>query len=361
MSRTHDMPTSIRPAARIAGLAAYSPGRDEHPIDLRLDRNERAVVPAALRELIAEIGLDCVRAYPDKSALERSIAERFDVEPEQVLVTAGGDDAIDRCCRAVLDPGSEVLIHTPTFEMIARSARIAGGAVREVEWFGGAFPLRAFLDAITPQTRAIALVSPNNPTGGAIGVDDLLAVACAAADRLLIVDLAYTEFADGDLTPAALGLRNAVIVRTFSKAFGMAGMRVGYAIGHPEVIGWLRAAGGPYPTSGVSLALAEALWAQADVVLPEYIAHVKRERDEIGALLESRGVSVPPSQANFVLANFDSDRAAQDVHHALAQRGIAVRGFRGPAMLRHCLRINCPGDPALFEGLRSALLEALPS
>jgi len=360
MSGTSDIPTSIRPAARIAGLSPYSPGVDAYSIDLRLDRNERAIVPEPVREILASLSPDLVRAYPDKAPLERLIAERFDVDPEQVLVTNGGDDAIDRCCRAVLEPGTEILIHTPTFEMIERSAHIAGGDVRAVEWFDGEFPLKAFMRSLTSATRAVALVTPNNPTGSEIGVEPFLEVACAAIDRLLIVDLAYTEFADDDLTSSALGLRNAVVVRTFSKAFGLAGMRVGYAVGHPDVIRWLRAVGGPYPTSGISLALAAALWRLGDQILQPYLDHVKRERSELHAILRSHGIGAIPSSANFVLAVFGNPAGALRVRDGLAQRGIAVRGFREPPLLQGALRINCPGDPSLFERLRSSLLEVLP-
>ncbi len=182
--------------------------------------------------------------------------------------------------------------------------------------------------------------------------DDLVRLSAGARRVLLIVDLAYTEFADDDLMEATLRLPNAVAIRTFSKAWGLAGLRVGYAIGPPSIVDWLRAAGSPYPTAGVSLALAaRQLETGADHVRA-FVQRIRRERDELHRLLRAHGADALPSQGNFLLARF---RDAERVHTGLARRGIAVRRFPGRPGLENSLRITCPGEPAAFARLCTAL------
>ncbi len=170
-----------------------------------------------------------------------------------MLVTAGGDDAIDRACRAVLAEGRTLVLPEPTFEMIARYARLAGAEVVEVPWGDGAYPADAVLAALDARDRRWSPWSaPTTPPGGVATAEDLRRVA-AAPQALMLVDLAYVEFGDDALFRAALALPNAVVIRTLSKAWGLAGLRVGYAVGHAALIGWLRAGGGPYAVSGPSL------------------------------------------------------------------------------------------------------------
>jgi histidinol-phosphate/aromatic aminotransferase/cobyric acid decarboxylase-like protein len=135
-------------------------------------------------------------------------------------------------------------------------------------------------------------------------------------------------------------------------------MRLGYAVGSAEVIDWLRTVGGPYPTSTIGLALAEALLARGDSVTADYLARVRRERDALRAIFEASGVETWPSQANFILIRTPCAAALRE---ALGRRGIAVRAFREPALLRDCLRITCPGDEPVFDRLTAALDSILNS
>jgi histidinol-phosphate aminotransferase len=210
------------------------------------------------------------------------------------------------------------------------------------------------IQAISPRTRAIAVVSPNNPTGAIATADDLKALSAAAPNALLIVDLAYVEFAAEDLTPAVLELPNAIAVRTFSKAWGLAGLRVGYALGPADIIAWLRTVGGPYPTSGIALWLAAQRLKAGRPEVRKFVQRVCTQRDQLQSLLLSYGAEVLPSQANFVLARFGN---AACVRAGLAERGIAVRGFSSRPQLADALRITSPGDEAAFSQLTTALNE----
>ena len=199
-----------RLARGLGERAAYAPARHPAPVDLKLDANEgrppRDLPPAA--ELLAALDSD---RYPTSAPLERRLAERLGLGPPEVLVTAGADDALFRACVATLEPGRELLVATPTFEMLPRYAALAGGSVRAVPWPDGPFPAGAVASAAGPRTGLVAVVSPNNPTGGVATADDLRRLAAAAPGAVLLLDHAYVELADEDLTAAALEMPNALV------------------------------------------------------------------------------------------------------------------------------------------------------
>lgn len=343
---------AVQPAPGVAGMAPYEVPKPAAVIDLHLDGNEGPAPPAGLLSILTELGPEALRRYPSKHALEAQLAARFGVEPGQVLVTAGGDDALDRACRAVLGPGRDLILPVPTFEMLERYPPLVGADIVPIPWPSGPYPTTEVLAAIGPQAGAIAVVTPNNPTGAVATADDLARLSAGAPRVLLIVDLAYTEFADEDLMDATLRLPNAVAVRSFSKAWGLAGLRVGYAIGRPQTIAWLRAAGSPYPTSGLSLALAARQLSTGVERMHAFVQRVRREREELLARLRACGADALPSQGNFVLARFQD---AERVQLELARQGIAVRRFPGRPGLEGSLRITCPGEAAAFARLCAAL------
>lgn len=326
----------------------YSVPRSLAPVDLKLDSNEGAVPSLGLLDSITSAEL--LRRYPSTARLTGRLAERLGLGVEQVLVTAGGDDALDRICRAVLGPGDTVVFPVPGFEMLVRYAELAGASVTPVLWPEPAYPTDAVIDAIDASTRMVVVTSPNNPTGGVATADDLRRLSEAAPDALLLVDLAYAEFADDDLTSAALALPNTLIIRTLSKAWGLAGLRVGYALAAPEILGWLRVVGAPYAVSALSIAVAEAALDSGD--LDGFITQVRSERAELQGLLAELGARPQPSQGNFAFARTDDPVAWRD---ALAGLGIGIRAWPGKEGLTDALRITCPGDPAAFERVTAAL------
>jgi len=324
---------------------------------LRLDRNEGLLPsPAALAEL-AQADPELLRRYPDVAELTTVLATRWGVAPERVIVTAGADEAIDRICRAFLTPGRVLLLPEPSFEMLDRYAALAGGELARVPWTDDAFPTDAFLERIDARTAVIAVVSPNNPTGGVATLADVRRLAAAAHEAVILLDHAYVEYADDDLTTAVLDLRNVVVTRTLSKAWGLAGCRVGYAIGTPDVIAVLRAAGGPYPVAGLSIALALRQLARGTTALAEHVARVREEREGLTRQLARLGLAPRRSQANFVFVA--CGRRARFCAAALASLGVLVREFTDRPGLATALRITLPGEPAAFERLTRALDTAL--
>ncbi len=348
--------SSSGPTPRLGDVTPYAPKTPSQPIDLFLDANEGPGLGLDLGAIGAKIGPESTRRYSRPADLERAIAERLGVSPARVVVTCGGDEAIDRTCRAFLGPGSELICPVPTFEMIGRYATLAGGDIVTTVWDSGAYPTEAVLDLVTRRTRMIAVVSPNNPTGAVASADDLVRLSEGASDAVILVDLAYTEFADQDLTETALALPNTVVIRTFSKAYGLAGLRVGYAVGSERVARALRASGPPYPVSALSMAAAMEALQSEQANVRRAVARVRLERNRLEALLVDLGASPQSSQANFVLSEFPDADWAWD---ALAGLGIGVRRFGAESELHRSLRITCPGDHDSFDrlcrGLRSAL------
>jgi histidinol-phosphate aminotransferase len=344
---------TVKPADRIGSLQPYTPPPRDSRIRLTLDNNEGAPVDASVLDAITGIDPEALTRYPDASGLERSIAQRLGAEAERVIITNGGDDAIDRICRAVLSPGETMLTHTPGFVMIPRYAQLAGGRVKLVNWLDGDFPLQPMLDAIEEDTKLIALISPCNPTGATIDTDAILEISRKAysVGSVVLLDQAYIEFADEDPIEQVLNLPNVVVVRTFSKAMGLAGQRVGYAIGSTQIIDWLRVVGGPYPVSVISLAVAQAALNQSATREP-IIARTIDHRAQLIEHLATFGITSLPSQANFVLARFDDSAAT---HAALIEQGVSVRRIPLGGDIESFLRISVPANPQQQKQLLEAL------
>lgn len=349
-----------RPAARSPWLEAryaYTPRPADGRIDLALDANEGRMLPAARRAL-ERIGgrAASLSRYPSFAALEEAIAERWGVAPERVVATAGGDEAIARVCAARLAPGAKLAVYEPAFPMFAAYGASRGAQAIGLSWADGEeFPFRASAELVEgcPSLGLLCLASPANPTGAAAPAEAVLALAelCAERGTAFLFDGAYAEFADEDPSAelAAGGL--AYVVRTFSKAYGLAGLRIGYAIApSAEEAMLLRAAGSPYPSSPLAAELASAGLSD-EVGLTAAVRRVREEREELTAFLIAAGSRPEPSQANFVFARVGDSGSLRD---GMAALGIGIRAFAAPG-LSDAARIGCPGDEADFDRLVRAL------
>jgi histidinol-phosphate aminotransferase len=323
------------------------------PIDLDLSKNEGRSRAEELLDAIDD-PRRLVGRYPDTSPLRARLAALHGVSEERVLVTAGGDDALSRCFLARVTEGGQVVSTYPTFEMISRYAEQRGARLFDVPWWTGPFPVDEVLGAITGDTDAVFIVSPNNPTGGVASEIDLLKVA--GETPLLVVDAAYVEFADSDPTPGLLELGNVVVTRTLSKAYGLAGLRVGYLLGSQELVAAIGAYGNPYPVSALSAALAETRLDRPVDELSTFVDEVKRERVVLTGALTGLGARPLPSQGNFVLAECDD---AAWVISAAASLGIGLRRFPTRLGLESAVRITVPGDTEDFDRLVTTLRTVL--
>jgi histidinol-phosphate aminotransferase len=324
-------------------------------IDLWLDGNEGPALAAELVDNLATglASAELWRRYPDDGPLRERLAARFGIASSQVVLGAGADELLDRICRAWLAPGRSLVAPVPCFPMLPRYVQAAGATLTEVPWTHGALDLEQLWRRAAGAT-VLALTTPNNPTGLAIATDDLLRTARRVGDALLVVDLAYVDYADEDPTPALLREPNVLVVRTFSKGRSLAGLRVGYALGSEPAVAALRATGSPYPCSTPSLLLCERL---LDADRPEpRLARIRDERERLAVALASLDLTVLPSQANFVYATAATRDQALALARRLAARGIAVRSFPADGPSATAVRITCPGDDAAFTRLVEALL-----
>ena len=337
---------------------AYDPPKFENEIDLYLSANESVCPVDDLAALLADQA-DIVSRYPDHKPLQQAIAAYVGVDSQRIVVTAGGDDAIDRVMRDSIDgKRKKIVCHQPSFEMFRIYAGMYGGELDAATWLDGEFPLDEFVSRIDDTTAVVVVVSPNNPTGGLIPADQILQIADAAkkAGAKLLVDFAYIEFADSNPTTELAAHDNISMVRTFSKALGLAGLRVGYLIASDaDYATTIRDANGPYPVSSVSLETARR--ALAGLMQPN-LQQIKSIRELLNKTIIDCGGEPTPSQGNFILARFED---AESVWSSLAKDGIAVRIFPGKEHLEKKLRITCPSNNGDLLRLAKSLAKATNS
>ena len=317
----------------MSALPAYVPGR-KLPDAVVLASNESpyGLLPSVAAVLSQHAA--GVSRYPDmaSSRLIDAIAAHHGVVPERVAVGAGSVEVVGEITTAAVDAGDEVVFGWRAFEAYPIITALAGGvAVRVPLAAGHVHDVDAMVAAISSRTRLVLVCNPNNPTGTAIGADELLRLADGVpSDVLLVIDEAYREYVDPAVAPDAfelLGDRpNVVVTRTFSKAFALAGLRVGYCLASAEVAGAVRKCQVPFSVS--ALAQEAAIAALGDV---EEVARRAKltvaERERVRAELLGLGFEVPASQANFVWLAL-GDRSA-DFAAACLDGGVIVRPFAG--------------------------------
>jgi histidinol-phosphate/aromatic aminotransferase/cobyric acid decarboxylase-like protein len=335
---------------------AYRPRPADPRIDLFLDANEGRMLPSALLSLASATEADICR-YPNFGELEQRLGRLWEVEPGRIVCSAGGDEGIARVCASRLSPGAKLLEYEPAFPMFSIYGASRGAETLSLPWYDGDdFPLYASLDTIAncSSLGLVCLASPANPSGAAAGMAELRSVAraCAEHGTALLFDGAYADFADADPSAELAAEGSAFIVRTFSKTYGLAGLRLGYVIApNADEADRLRAAGAPYPSSPLAARLALASLDDAPG-LAKALSRIKKERDELYQFLSAAGARALPSQANFVFARV---RDSSGLSETLARLGIAIRSYAGKAGLEDGLRISCPGDAQAFGRLLKAL------
>jgi len=344
----------VKAAPGVDSFASYAPPTHPAPIALGLSANEGAYsnVGPALQGLRPDV----IRRYPDTTELEADIAAYNGVNREQVIATAGADDALWRIMRSVCASGRNVILPVPTFEMLDRYIIRNQATPRYIEWLSGDYPIDAVCSAVNCATSAICVVSPNSPTG-AVATEAQIRRLCESFPRVLIVlDQAYAEYADIDLASVALEYPNAVVTKTFSKAWGLAGLRVGYAMGNPRVIDWLRAVGQPYAVSVASIDAARHALARGQEDMRRHVHSVRTTVDKLVELSKTLALSPRPSQANFVLLETPK---AEWIADALAGLGISIRRYGKDPLLKDSIRVSCPEQDANWGALSHGLVSSV--
>jgi histidinol-phosphate aminotransferase len=332
----------LKPRDAVRYLKEYHPplgGRQ----GLRLDFNENTVgcSPRVLERLRAITGEDLAR-YPEREPAEKIIAAHLGIDPAEIILTNGTDEAIHLICETYLEPEHEAIVAAPTFAMYEIYAASTGARVVSVQADESfAFPTEGILSQINSQTRLIAMANPNNPTGALASAEDLLRIAKAAPDAALLVDEAYFEFAGETLMPRWREVPNLFVSRTFSKVYGLAGLRIGVLTGNVEQMAMVRRNSSPYNLNiAALLCLPEALADQEYV--RNYVEQALRGRVALEKELKARGIRYWPSRANFVLIYMGAANGA--FIRAMRERGILVRDRSRDPGCKDCVRITVGSD-----------------
>lgn len=310
-----------RPAAAQAGITAYKMSSNENPYP---------PLPSVLDVVREHAGQ--MNRYPDMgvAALTEALAARLDVPAARIATGPGSVGVLSQIITALCDPGDEVVFAWRSFEAYPILVALAGATAVQVPLTSGArHDLDAMAAAVTERTKVVLVCTPNNPTGPSVRTDELEAFLDAVPDDVLVVlDEAYLEFVSSDDAPDALAIHrarsNVAVLRTFSKAYGLAGLRVGYAVAHEPVAEALRKAAIPFGVSSLAQVAAIAsleAFDELDVRVKELVA----ERARIVAELEKQGWDLPDTDANFVW--FPVGERTAELAAACQEVGLTVRPY----------------------------------
>ena len=313
----------LRPSVeRIRDYEAPEEGREGK---LRLDFNENTIgcSPAVLRA-IRKVTPEQLAMYPEYEKTVRRLAASFAVRPSEMLLTNGVDDALRLLMEVFIEPGDSVLVPEPTFSMYRFFSQVAGARIIAVRYDDAMnFPLEETLRELARSSPHILFIAnPNNPTGTLLDEAALARILDAARRTLVLIDEAYFEFSGLTVLPWIRRRPNLIVSRTFSKAAGLAALRIGALFARSDVIAAMRRAFTPYPVNSLALTAAEAALGDRKF-LRAYIDDVRESRDRLARGLEQLGARVFPSAANFVLADFGP--GGTRLVKRLARRGILVR------------------------------------
>ncbi|MCC6712380.1 MAG: histidinol-phosphate transaminase [Candidatus Dadabacteria bacterium] len=327
----------IKPNPFVEDLIPYVPGKPVEELErelgitgaIKIASNENPIGPSPLAMKAAMEALSGVNRYPDGDAfyLKHKLSESLGVEPGTIIFGNGSNDVIDVAARTFLGPGDEAVMGEYAFIVYPIVTRLAGASAVISPMPGYTHDLKDIYSRITPKTKAVFIANPNNPTGTMVAKDEMeWFLGKIDGDILVVIDEAYFEYVDDPSYPDSLdyaGLGKSILtVRTFSKIYGLAGMRLGYGIGPEDMVSNMHKARHPFNTS--SLAQAAAIAALDDA------GHVRKSKeinskglDYLGVELGKLGVEYAPSHANFGLVNLGGD--PMPVYNALLREGVIVR------------------------------------
>ncbi|HVB33210.1 MAG TPA: histidinol-phosphate transaminase [Patescibacteria group bacterium] len=310
-------------------MAPYHPPLEGRVGMLRLDFNENTVGPApVVMQALASLEPERIASYPEYRAAEERLARFFGVRIENLIVTNGVDDALRLIADGFAEAGESALIVEPTYAMYRFYAELLGARVIALRYDDRMrFPLEDVLRALRrSRPRILFLANPNNPTGGLLGPGQLRKILAAARRTMVVVDEAYADFSGVSVRSWVSRQPNLIVVRTFSKAAGMAGLRIGCLLSNADVVTALRRVHSPYPVNSAALAAVLAVIRNGGPIR-RYAREVVAARRELERVLRRLGVPFYPSAANFLLVDFGP--RAPELLARLRRRGILLRDRSG--------------------------------
>jgi histidinol-phosphate aminotransferase len=348
----------LKPRAAIEKMPSYrSPSAERVALNLDLNENTGGCSPRVLRKLASLTTVE-IASYPDRESGERVAARFFRLSPEQVLLTNGVDEGLQLLAFTYLSEGDEAIVTDPTFGMYP--VDIAATGAEMVSVFSRddfAFPLASVLAAINARTKMIMVANPNNPTATVAARDDVIRVIEAAPNAAVLIDEAYFEFYGETVLDLLPKYDNLFVARTFSKAYGLAGLRIGAMLGNPDQIGYIRRITPPFNVNSVALACLPAAIGDRQFVAG-YLRQVFDGRSRLQSLCMELGLKFWPSYTNFVLVRVG--RQYGEFLKAMNARGINLRDRSRDAGCEGCVRITigtAEQNARLLDAMREAVAE----
>jgi histidinol-phosphate aminotransferase len=299
-----------------------------------------------------------IASYPDREGGERIAARFFGLAPEQVLLTNGVDEALQLLAFTYLSEGDEVIVADPTFAMYPVDVAATGATLLGVFSDNNfAFPLQGVVNAITSRTKMILIANPNNPTATVAPREDLIKVIESAPNAVVLIDEAYFEFYGETVLDLLPKYENLFVSRTFSKAYGLAGLRIGAMLGNPQQIGYIRRITPPFNVNVVALAcLPVAIGDQQFVA--DYLRQIFDGRSRLQSLCSELGLHFWPSYTNFLLVKVGAKHS--EFMQAMQRRGVNLRDRSNDPGCDGCIRITigtAEQNEVLFEAVKAVVAE----
>jgi histidinol-phosphate aminotransferase len=324
--------------AAYQNIELYDPKRTPCATDLSDNTNLFGVAPS-VQQLFATASPHLITRYPSVFApgLKQLLAIKHGVDPENITTGCGSDDVIDSALRAFCEPGDRVAFPSPTFGIVPTFVHM-NAATPEALTYNADFSvdvatLRGIRAAVT------YLCNPNNPTGTTVGAQTIEELD-ASLEGVLLLDEAYADFSDGNYAAFAARSQRTISLRTMSKACGLAGLRVGYAIGPASMIQEIEKSRGPYKVSAVAEAAASAIISADSSWVADVIAQTRTNRERLSAELEGLGLKHLKSAANFILIQLPPSLSANEANTEFRARGVAVRPFANLPHAGECVRVT---------------------
>ena len=345
---THDQSSALgsfpQPRLEVECLHAYSAPLEGRRQMLRLDFNENTIGPSPqVVEALRAIPTDHIAIYPEYDGLQQAVIANLDLplQPDQVGLFNGVDAAIHAIFHAYGDRGETLLTTSPTFGYYTPCAQMQGMVIQAIPYEGAAFafPLEAICNALESTPRLLLICNPNNPTGTRLAPQQILELAAAAPQTLVVVDELYEAFTGDSVLPLAdfNALSNLLVLRSMAKTAGLAGLRIGFAIGHPAVVDRISRVTGPYDIN--SFAVTAAFAALQDQAYTDgYVAEVIEARTWMAEQLQAAGVRHHVEGGNYLLLWPQHDPAVVD--QQLRAAGILVRAMTGKPLIDGSLRVS---------------------
>ncbi len=331
----------IKPKESVLKMEDYIPPLFKREESIRLDFNENTFgCSSKVVQAIKNFDVNKISVYPDYAFIKEKLSGYVGVNDRQLLLSNGADESIKLIFDTYIEEGEEIIIPVPTFAMFKFYASIAQAKIKEIQYENDlTFPTKRVIDSITGDTKVVVLVNPNNPTGTIISRNEILEIIRVAKknDAIVLIDEAYYEFYGNSSFDLIDDFDNVIVVRTFSKAFGLAGLRFGYVLSNENIIRFLIKVSSPYNVNSFSLIAVDAALDDLNFV-NNYVYEILDNKNYVLEELNCLGIFTYPSNANFVLAYFGDD--CERVCDLLRDKNILVRNRSSDVLLDGFIRIT---------------------